>query len=349
MYKIIKHKRIDGLEKLWKNLYNKNPNLSCYQEFEFNRIIKKYSRFSLGRYDFKSVFYELIGSGNETRMILPLYIRRKNGIKEIHFFGEYTWTGYLDFIYAADLSYSEFKWAMEAVAKDVGKARYYLNKINETSILNGFIERYCGENDVCVQVNQCFQIPIKSNYHDYFQNLSKNTRQNIRTSHNRLEKDGLSYSVKIFANEKVDKRTLRGIISIYNKREASRRDGLVRNFVVGISKRFLNPITIGLGKLENSYCSVLYIDGKIAGFCAGFVQKGKKIVLPYLAINESFSRYSPGGLLITESIKYLTDNCEIEYFDLSRGEEPYKARYGGVLHRNFHYEFASHSAGRGKE
>src|SRR6056297_3582394 len=87
MYKIIKHERIGGLEELWKNLYNKNPNLSCYQEFEFNRTIRKYSRFSLGRYVLKSVFYELIGPGNATRMILPLYIRRKNGINEIHFLG----------------------------------------------------------------------------------------------------------------------------------------------------------------------------------------------------------------------------------------------------------------------
>jgi len=278
-----------------------------------------------------------------------LYIRKGKNENQIHFFGELMQTGYLDFIYAADITYFEFKWAIEAVAKDVGNARFYLNKINESSLLKGFIERYCGEDDACVQVNPCFQIPIASNYCDYFQSLSKSTRQNIRTSLNRLKKDGLTYSTDLFVNEPVDRRTMIGIMTIYNKRAAGRRKGFIRNLFVGISKRFFNPITLAIGGLKNSFCSVLYIDGKIAGFCAGFVQKGKKIVLPYLAINESFSRYSPGGLLITESIKYLTDNCEIEYFDLSRGGEPYKARYGGVLHRNFHYEFASHSAGRGKE
>lgn len=52
-------------------------------------------------------------------------------------------------------------------------------------------------------------------------------------------------------------------------------------------------------------------------------------MVPRLAINPKFSRYSPGIILINETMKL----CESEFgyteFDLSKGIEQYKIAMGG--------------------
>jgi CelD/BcsL family acetyltransferase involved in cellulose biosynthesis len=100
----------------------------------------------------------------------------------------------------------------------------------------------------------------------------------------------------------------------------------------------LNPTIMALKKLSNVYYSIIYIDNTIAGFSAGFISPKGKIILPYLSINSTFARYSPGGILITETIKCLSENHNYKYFDLSRGAEKYKYTYGGIEHFNFNYE-----------
>jgi len=62
------------------------------------------------------------------------------------------------------------------------------------------------------------------------------------------------------------------------------------------------------------------------------------MLIPLLTINGAFSRFSPGGILITETIKFLIENHDYKYFDLSRGDEKYKYAYGGKEHFNYSYE-----------
>jgi CelD/BcsL family acetyltransferase involved in cellulose biosynthesis len=84
--------------------------------------------------------------------------------------------------------------------------------------------------------------------------------------------------------------------------------------------------------------SLVRIDGKLAAAMCGFLNQDGSWVLPKLAINMDFSRYSPGGILINESIKYIYENqIPITNVDLSRGEERYKYIYGGKQHLNYRF------------
>lgn len=85
-----------------------------------------------------------------------------------------------------------------------------------------------------------------------------------------------------------------------------------------------------LYKNENAINASLYIDGKIAAFFAGFLnKKGDRIVIPRLAVDSSFKFFSPGYILLCESIKYLIDNSNVRNLDLCLGSEKYKTDMGG--------------------
>ena len=56
--------------------------------------------------------------------------------------------------------------------------------------------------------------------------------------------------------------------------------------------------------------------------------------VPRLCINNQFSRYSPGIVLLNEVVKVLIDEG-VRYFDLMRGDEPYKTAMGGFVHNNY--------------
>ncbi len=338
MYRIIKHKRIDGLEKEWKRLYEFNSKFFPYQKYEFNKIVHKYSLFSPKRYDLKPVFYEMFSECGETRMIIPLYIRKSGNINSAYIFGDFTPASNLDLIYPDNIEKDEFNYAFKSIVKDIGTTSFYLNKINQNSRTNKLISE-CFMGNFEIIKKPCVQIPVSREFDEYIKNLSRNTRQNLRTSYNRLERNKMKYSIEIFDNRRIDLRTLREIIKVYNKRAEGRSGCLFERKIKGISKLYFNPVTVSIKQLENNFSSILRINGKVAAFSAGLLQKGNRVVLPYLAMNEEFAKYSPGGLLIVESIRYLTYNSDIDFFDLSTGDEPYKFKYGGVSHTNFDYKF----------
>jgi hypothetical protein len=147
--------------------------------------------------------------------------------------------------------------------------------------------------------------------------------------------------VKTFVNQPIPPDIFTQLFKISSQRLK------VLNIIIGL-KQFLpfffrirlNPTFMALSTLTNTFYSILYIDDKIAGYCAGFSYHDEKLIIPFLAIDSNFSRYSPGGILITETIKFLVENYKFKYFDLSRGDENYKLVYGGVKHSNFHYEIS---------
>ena len=61
------------------------------------------------------------------------------------------------------------------------------------------------------------------------------------------------------------------------------------------------------------------IDGKVAAYFDAFIEQ-EGLVIPRLAIVESFNRYSPGIVLLNEAIKYIFEkgNVYLYRFDTWR-------------------------------
>jgi hypothetical protein len=273
-------------------------------------------------------------------MIIPLHIHKEKTQSIAYIWGEKSQAGHLDFIYDEQIQTEAFLAAMKLISSDIGNLKFVLNRVAEQSKLNALVQTSFPTTHYSVSKSTCVQIPIVANYNEYLNSLNKQVRQNLRTSFNRLKTDNRSYEVQTYVNQPVPPDILRQLFKMYWKRLSDKKlfIGHYKKFLPVLLRMRLNPTIVALKKLTNVCYSIIYIDKTIAGFTAGFTSRNGKIILPFLNINSTFSRYSPGGILITETIKFLMENHDYKYFDLSRGDEKYKYTWGGIEHFNFNYE-----------
>ena len=218
----------------------------------------------------------------------------------------------------------------------------HLNKINQSSRLYKALCSLTSRYHFDIQKKSCVNISFGDDYEEYISHLSKSTRQNIRTAHNRIGKENKQLSVETYIGKSISQKESIQLNEIYQKR-ASERSGK-RNKIVQFFQEKINPVTVSLNNCENSFVSVLKINSKVAAYMQGFISNcHQSVVIPRLAINSDFNVYCPGGLLITQTIHWLQKNSQIRNLDLSRGDEKYKFVYGGLEHCNFDFYFPSNS------
>lgn len=164
-------------------------------------------------------------------------------------------------------------------------------------------------------------------YDQYLSSLSKNTRQNIRTAYNRLKKDNYEHELKMVSFKyehdefiKIHKMCL----NLYKKRLKKQYNcgvlALIMKKYDYVSKGIMNDL---------GYISALNFNGRIVAFMEGFIdKKNKSILIPRLAIDEQFKFYSPGIVLLNETIKQMYSNKEYNFLNLLRGNEKYKIAMG---------------------
>lgn len=90
---------------------------------------------------------------------------------------------------------------------------------------------------------------------------------------------------------------------------------------------YADYVSKGVVKEHGTVCALL-IDGEIAAFLEEFIDKGS-ILVPRLAINEKYKRYSLGLILCNEIIKECYRSEKIRCLNLLRGTEKYKYDLGG--------------------
>ncbi len=335
--KIYKHESINGLKNSWERIYNSNPRLSVYQDYELMKIISKYSRYSPRRYNLKPIFYEVFDDSGNTILIAPFYIKKKSGETFVYLLGDFVAVSYLDMIYYPELETAEFECAMRMISEDLGHPEFIFNKINRRSKMNSMIREVFG-NELSTNPKPCVEIKIPGNYEKYFEGLSSNKRNNIRKAHRRVENEGISMRLDVYENEPIDRNVLGRMMDVYNKRAGERIENPFVSGPLGIAKKKLNPLTVALGSLNFAFGTVLYFDGKVVAMCAGLKRSGR-IETFYLAIDSDYKYFTPGGLMLTETIKFLCERGEVEVFDLTRGDEPYKFQYGGTATINDDFKF----------
>jgi len=314
---------------IWKELYSTNELLSPYSSFEFAYWYHRFLHLAPSNILIRERFFIVKDMNNKPLAILP-FIHRKN---RYYLYGDMCSSGYLDIITRNHLSNEAYDEIFSLLSARIENITLYFNKINERSNLLPYLLCKTKEKSF----SACVNISFGENYDEYFKSLSKNVRQNIRTAHNRLNREGLKYDVKVLLNKKITKAILKEELNIYVKRAETRVAKGFNVFGKFYIKK-LDPITISLANMSNNFHSILYIENEIAAFIAGYIRNdGKTIVVPRHAINQKYSLYSPGALLISETIKYCIKNSRIRNLDLSRGDEKYKYAMGGKTHYNYSF------------
>lgn len=314
-----------SLRNIWNQLYLLGGAESTpFQSFEYTLLLWKYHLpYCAGKKGYP-VFY--VFSEEETPvLVFPLfkYFDKKLGFG---FLGDVNGCNYCDIVGNKEYLQEAFDVLSQ------GRASIYrFSKIKEVSETVSFLK---GESTSKVTKN--VQIRIPGQYADYLQMLSKSVRQNIRTSYNRLEKNGLKCKIIVFqGGTSFDYRPM---LDLYVSRHTDRY-GVKTGAIKKLALLHYNFSTESFLSLSNALTIALYIGDELAAFMSGLIGINREYAVPRLSIDGNFSFFSPGVLLINETIKYFIENTDIKYLDLSQGEEDYKYKMGGEQHLTYSFEF----------
>jgi len=211
-----------------------------------------------------------------------------------------------------------------------------LPRIREDSKMYTIISGMTGKYKIEDKQTKCVQINFANGQEAHVAGLSKSVRQNIRTAYNRLKTDEKSFRFEMIHGNEISTKRMDSILEIYNNRHEERyKEGVSK-----LKRFYLKNLDYATRNLYFDYAvhAFLYIDGNIAGFFSGYYDKNKKsIVIPRLSIDAEYGRYSPGYVLLNETMKYYSENNDVQIIDLATGDEKYKCDMGGEIYNRFEY------------
>lgn len=316
---------------LWREIFENNILLSPFQDVNWTlAILQTY------RNNRKLNGYDICFITDEKNWILPIAVDGDG--KEIHLLGRGTCTDYLDII-SKNFEELDFNNLINYLRERYPGFILYLEQLRENSQLNTVLDSDAATDKELFQTCDCGAIKVKT-YDDWYADLGKKHRQNIRTSFNRLKRDNMSWKFVWKSVADMSEKELYDLYGIYGKRRSERSDGGVlleiKKLMIGKKKLFIKD-TLNcycLFSIENCKAALLYIDGKIAAYFMG-VQRGNWFCVPRVSMNSEYARFSPGSMLICEFIKRQPDG--IKLLDFTRGDERYKFDNGAEKSRLYYY------------
>lgn len=324
---IIKHTNLKLLRNSWTDLYNSNAFLNPLQSFDFFETYYKNTRIPIKSFKQKLEIYEVVDN-QKTQLILPL-------IKKTNTYQSVDTLDYYDIVYNHNIEDKTLLRYLNAIKKYINKPIIF-NHISESSKLYNLLK---AQNIKILDSVECAKINISNSYDEYYNSLSKSTRQNIRTAYNRLNKDLNNPKMELqITTGQINVKLINKLKVLYLKRKATKNKGFISK-VKCILKRFYEPVSKTCGSLEDGFTSILFINNQIASFMQGLKSKDTTIIIPRLVLNDKFARYSTGILLINETIKRLINENISNCLDLAIGNENYKFVMGGVSHINYNFEY----------
>lgn len=321
-------------EKICSELYTDNHFLSPYQEYGFLTQIMKSSNIRR-RKEFKKFKIEIykFEFRDEAQAVLPLCVNHNE--KMVYLVGEFASVGHLDYIYGKEFSLEMFTKMLQELSELFKGYTFSINRISEFSKTNDFLMQtgyqYTSK-EICVKIDV-------NDRDEWYKGLSKSCRQNIRTSHNRLDKENCVMSYCSNIDVEVSKKLWNDNLKLFSRRICEHCKLPV---ILAIPMYFLKKnesLTKALLNNKNNIVAGVYINGKAVATCNGLIANDSRAIITRLSIDLKWGKYSPGGLLIECMMDEISKKYPfITSIDLSRGDEPYKYTYGGKEHYNYNYK-----------
>ena len=76
-----------------------------------------------------------------------------------------------------------------------------------------------------------------------------------------------------------------------------------------------DPVIKYLRRNENCFFSAVWIDGYLAASLIGIPSNDGRMIIPRLSYSSDFQRYSPGGILVNETMKELCQSPKYNSFE----------------------------------
>lgn len=341
MYRLRIHKTLLSVKSSWKRLEeNSGAEASAYQSYYVNAVVKKRLPVYGLKERYGARYLELLEDGKPV-LILP--VCKYRGRNEYCSIGKFNGFQVYDCIYSREMTIEKMQQCMEFILKTLHLDRLVLYNVPEYSVLYQAVNSrkvFCDGYSISTGSNDNVTIDTENDYDLWHSKLSKSTRQNIRTAYNRMNTDGVQLRVEILRGERIKRKTLDHLIDLYCKRHEERYD-VATSAGKMLYLKYLDFSTACLRSYRDNFCAMVYMNGQLAAFMSGLVEKqGRSVVIPRLSIEDQFSRYSPGVVLINETVKWLASDTGIRFLDLSKGAEGYKLSMGGQMYDTHSIEFA---------
>lgn len=322
----------DQLEEDWRKI-EKGHDMTIFQSYEWYKMLIEKSVPSDTLY-YESVF-AVVKENGVTSLIAPLWIVKKTfrivNKKGVYILGRDSWSDYLNFVYDT-LTLDMVKKLIDAVCKRYELHDFIFEQLRSSSLLFDYLNLLSSDikdDSVCVSLVLPLSLEV------YYSQLSKNTRQNIRTANNRLSKDNLLIRF-VFDDANVDKERCLQIrqdklkkkydeVSIIRKTKYRLRNKLLFRF----------PRCLPIYDFPDSKVMTAYIDDDLAAFFNYVVDSNSKSIMIIAAgTNLKYLKYSPGILLMYNYICLTINENRFRFVDFTRGDERYKIALGGTLSSN---------------
>lgn len=329
--KYIPAKDLEMIQTVWKELET-GEEMTLFQSYDWFKTLLKYYVPNDTKY-FESV-YAIVESDGQPCMIAPLWIIKRSfkilNRKGVYLIGRFSFSDYLNFVYQ-HFDPKAFDWLMQDLHHKYGVSQITFENFREdTSIYQYVVNSYhITEN----KEFPCVTLQLPTSVEEYNKMLSKNSRQNLRTASNRLQKDGL----KLVFNDddlQVDRQQcmkLRESKLSVKYAEFSLLWKYKYRIINRLRFRFtsFNPIT----RFSTSKVMTVYDGDKNlrAFFCYGYDPNLKAIRVMAAGTDLDFARYSPGMLLMHQFILKAIQEGQLKVIDFTRGDEKYKFALGGKL------------------
>lgn len=326
MLELVEHRALYALRSAWENMEVEG----AYQSFFINKLL--YERmivYSLQR-KYTPYYYEIREEG-KTVLIVPLcrYWKTKTfcSLGNVNGFQVY------DFVYDKATQYTELKSYVEFFLRELRWTGIELSHMPPQSMAYRCLCELLSDKK-SISEYENVAISLEKGYLTWYESLSKNSRQNIRTAYNRLEKAELAVRLDIYRGQRISRRMLNKLLEIYFERHESRyavRTSLAKRLYL----KYFDFSTAYQQDYRNNMYAVLFINNEIAGFMSGVVERDNaSFIVPRLSIVSKFAKYSPGVMLINEFAKQ-AESQGIRTLDLSKGNERYKTVMGGEIYYTY--------------
>ena len=320
-----------GLKKDWEYLYKNNRELTPFQSFEWNEALIKNNIYQ------GKLFVPVLLKNNAIIVIAPLVKRSFLLLDEISFLGMNTHADYLNFIYEGNLTFEEFDFFIAKLLHEHSRAVLTLRQINGVSRITEYLQKV--KIVRTVETGECVQIPIYGSVDEYHACLGKSTKKEIKYLYNKLTGNFENVEFKFIDKYRPDNGMISTLLDIYSDRKKYKYG------YGGLSEKYFNFINSILADKTDKFLSACYINNKIAAYNLGFYSNDGRICVLLLTMDSELKKYNVGNILLNKTICYLIEknhesSKKIQFYDLSRGAELYKLKYGGNIHFNYHFKIS---------
>ena len=304
----------------WNRIAHASPHLLPTQEYDYQKYLF-WSFYSHPRRVLHSQIKHIHISKGDDECIFPIVVNRKT--KQLFGLSHFEHLDYDDIISTTKDS-STLKELLQIALAEYRGNHIYIPNINEHSLLYTIIPEHLTFSDNCVQIS------LPDNYDDYIHSLSKHQQQNIRTAYNRMSRNDVNYHlVQYNFSNRISRKMWRQLCFMHHKRH---------NEVVSRMDLLRNPYYHILRKNKNNTIYVLFDNDIPMAYMSGLMStQHNTYYVPRLSVNMKYATYSPGVILLCETIKQMIAQ-KVNCIDLMLGDEPYKLAMGGTIHRNYYLD-----------